>query len=356
MYVQVSPSSTCYFEFSKTSADSSIKDTKTISTSHFHRHPPIFLNKHPSPIMGGFFDYVTSSAVSLTVSGNTGISPFLTLFLVGIIEISDPELLNMDGTIEKILASWYSIAIFGLLTVLEFIGKCVPVIDEFIDSVEIFIVPIFSTLGSLGSLGLLDLAAEVATGGGRQLSAGGTALTILKVILVIVGICLALLIHLFKMLIRLVGLTCCAGCCQPFITVVETGCVLTGVLVAIFVREIAIVTAIFLFIAAGYVIKKSCCSKTDEEGQPAAGSPANTGNLSQDTNNSNKQKEDKPDEEIPAQNSTGIVVIQPSAPAEEYKIDDVIPIPPPAMNPDYVDEEAANKSAENPVVVAQRVK
>ena len=63
----------------------------------------------------GAFDYVTSSAVSLTVSGNTGISPFLTLLLLGIIEKADPELLNMDGFIEKILSSWVSIAVLVVL-------------------------------------------------------------------------------------------------------------------------------------------------------------------------------------------------------------------------------------------------
>merc|ERR1712023_583405 len=124
--------------------------------------------------MGEILDYLTSSAVSLTVSGNTGISPFLTLFLLGITERSDPTLLNMDSTMEEILASVPAIGLLGLLTILEFVGKCVPVIDEMIDSVEVFIVPVLSILGSLGTLGLLDLAAEAAgiddIGQERQLS------------------------------------------------------------------------------------------------------------------------------------------------------------------------------------------
>ena len=68
--------------------------------------------------MGSVFDYVTSSAVSLTVSGNTGISPFLTLFLLGVIERSDPELLQMDGWIEKVLSSWISIVILGIPSII----------------------------------------------------------------------------------------------------------------------------------------------------------------------------------------------------------------------------------------------
>jgi hypothetical protein len=64
----------------------------------------------------GFLDYLSSSAVSLTVSGNTGISPFLTLLLLGIIEKSDPELLNMDGFIEKMLSSWVGLGVLSVLT------------------------------------------------------------------------------------------------------------------------------------------------------------------------------------------------------------------------------------------------
>lgn len=206
----------------------------------------------------GIFDYLTSSAVSLTVSGNTGISPFLTLLLLGIIEKSDPTLLNMDGYIEKILSSWISIIVLAILTGLEFLGKCIPVVDEIIDSVEIFVVPVISIFASLGTMGILDLVNEAS---GRRLSIADGLLTFLKAVLVVVGICLALAIHLFKMLIRLIGLTCCAGCCQPCITVVEITCVLVGVLVAIFIQQLAIFTFIILAVAAGYAIKRKFIDK-----------------------------------------------------------------------------------------------
>ena len=64
----------------------------------------------------GALDYLSSSAVSLTVAGNTGISPFLTLLMLGIIEKADPELLNMDGFMEKILSNWLGIAVLSILT------------------------------------------------------------------------------------------------------------------------------------------------------------------------------------------------------------------------------------------------
>ena len=81
----------------------------------------------------GALDYLTTTALSMTVSGNTGVAPFTTLFITGFIERMDPDLLAMEGWTEKVLASWWSLAVFGVLTVLEFIGKCVPIIDEIID-------------------------------------------------------------------------------------------------------------------------------------------------------------------------------------------------------------------------------
>lgn len=252
-------------------------------------------------------DYLSSSAVSLTVSGNTGISPFLTLFVLGLVEVSDPTLLNMGKTMESILASWYSITILGLLTLMELIAKCVPFLDEMIDSVEVFIVPVLSILGSLGTLGLLDLVAggendddndtsEQEDGQERSLSAtsGDNFLTFLKISLVVVGIGLSLCIHLFKMIIRVTGLVCCAGLCQPCLTILEVTAVCCGVLVAIFIRQIAIVTCCVLLTCAIYAIQRKWCRKKvgddDEDGR---------------TTNPNSTAEDRPTNET---NEIGIVV------------------------------------------------
>lgn len=57
----------------------------------------------------GFFDTLTATAVSFTVAGNTGVTPFLTLFLVGCVERANPNLLQMDETMETLLASYMAI-------------------------------------------------------------------------------------------------------------------------------------------------------------------------------------------------------------------------------------------------------
>jgi len=245
--------------------------------------------------MSAILDYMISSSVSLTVAGTTGISPFLTLLLLGLIEKSDPTLLNMNGTIETILASWMSIVVLGLLTVGDFAGKCVPFIDEFIDSVEVFIVPALSVLGSLGTLGLLDLVAKggdgdvdaVAIVTGIATVAATTAsiegleeeafdvddesnthkpefLTVLKGLLILLGVFLSLSIHIFKMIIRIIGLTCSGGCCSPCFTIIEVTITAAGVMLAVLVQPIAIIMLILLLFAAGFAINRKYIQKKED--------------------------------------------------------------------------------------------
>jgi Domain of unknown function (DUF4126) len=162
----------------------------------------------------GLLNWLSTIAVSWTVSGNTGVCPFLSLFLVGVMEKIDPTLLNMDGTIENILSSWLSIVVLGIMTVLEFVGKCIPVVDAVIDSAMTFVVPIFSILGSLSTFGLFHLAAaaesDAATSDGsgngrRELSIASGALVVLQICILVVGVALALSMHAVKMLVRLMG-------------------------------------------------------------------------------------------------------------------------------------------------------
>ena len=72
-------------------------------------------------------DAIANTAFSLTLSGNSGISPFLTMFLIGMVGKIQPEYLNLDETMEKIMTSWPSLTFWSIMTILETIGKCVPV-------------------------------------------------------------------------------------------------------------------------------------------------------------------------------------------------------------------------------------
>ena len=267
---------------------------------------------------------IKAISTSFTVAGNVGISPFLTLFLLGIIERLDSNLLNMNSGMEYMLSSVVGLTLLGILTILEFVGKCVPVIDELIDSVEVFVVPALSVLGTLATMGLLEhaikntdafqeedndddvfgLVSNVTSliggdgtgtaddgsdgGGGRMLivntmlrgtkrflqqqdqddhTAGeqisNTIFMILQVIIIIIGIIIAVCIHLFKMIIRLFG----EGCCTACITIVEVTFVSLCITVAIFIDEISILIAVIIVCITIYIIYKNCCQKKEEEPQ-----------------------------------------------------------------------------------------
>jgi hypothetical protein len=303
-----------------------------------------------------FFDYISSSALSLVVSGNTGISPFLTLFILGLVEMGNPSLLNMGETMEAILASWWSIGILGILTLGETVGKCIPAIDEMIDSAEVFVVPIISVLASLATLGLLPVpggsSSADAAGQGQSLDVlgmfgdsggdyrllqkndtvvdveieddsndfGEGFITFTKVFLVIVGIGLSLLIHFFKMLLRVSSLVCSGGCCQPCITIMEFSLVIFGVVLSILAPAFAIGACIVLLIAAGWVIKvKFCKNKDDDDNTDGDGKNTKQAGVNNDVENQHTPAKTK--------GNTSITAAAPIETTAEFV--DISSLPPP---------------------------
>ena len=120
----------------------------------------------------------------------------------------------MGETMESIVASWPGLILLGILSVLELVSKCVPVIDEVVDSIMVWIVPFMSILGTLSTMGLSTMglvsmdAAAAGNGDGdedvgrrRQLSVAPGAILFLQITLIIFGICLALSMHLTKMFV-----------------------------------------------------------------------------------------------------------------------------------------------------------
>eukprot|EP00978_Attheya_sp_CCMP212_P036681 scaffold168143_cov48-Attheya_sp.AAC.2 len=232
--------------------------------------------------MAFLMDQLVATAVSFTVAGNTGVSSFLTLFLVGLIEASDPGKLQMSDTMQVIFTSWPSLLIMFTGTVLEFVAMCVPVVDEITDMALTFVIPVIATLASMGTLGL-HTAAETGSGGyasaygddyysnayddgnayddnGRQLGAVDSAWTFFHFVIIGGGIGLALCMHLIKMLVRLVG----EGWLTNILTVLETIWTVTTVMIAVFFKPFAILFAGILLLASGWFIKKRCSKKEQD--------------------------------------------------------------------------------------------
>ncbi|KAL3804067.1 hypothetical protein HJC23_006458 [Cyclotella cryptica] len=244
---------------------------------------------------------ISGTAFSFTLSGNSGISPFLTMLLIGITQRISPNSFNMGDTMEKIMSSWPGLTIWGMMTVLEFVGKCVPVIDQMVDSVEVFVVPWISTLGSCASFG--SFVANTSEGGeifegenldaenrdrkrflsglgsinhgtkilrGRTLVSTSSAVSSMghffQVILVLCGMVLALSLHFLKMLIRLLG----TGCLTQLITICEAVTVVFGVCISVFIRQFSILIAGFLCLGAAYGAKKKYEKWQKEEEEDTA--------------------------------------------------------------------------------------
>jgi len=198
--------------------------------------------------MGWLGQQVAATATSYVVAGNSGICSFLTLFLMGCIERYDEGILNMSGTSGMLLSSTPSLCILAFLTVLEFIAMCVPVVDEITDSAMMFVVPIVSFLGVVGTLGLYTVEDEYFNDDNQRLLAveEGSLLNAWRIFVVVTGLGLALTMHLFKMLVRLIGL----GWFTSFLTIIEFFWCFTTLLLAIFVRTTAIAFASTILLAA----------------------------------------------------------------------------------------------------------
>lgn len=185
--------------------------------------------------MGYVLDQIAATAISYTVAGNSGISSFLTLFILGCVEKYDGDILNMDENMQLFLSSTPSLIILAGLTGLEFVAMCVPVVDELTDTAMTFVIPIVSIVGTLSTLGIYGDDDE-----NRRLGeAGDNMLWAWRFFVVVSGIGVALTMHFFKMLVRLVGV----GWLTSILTIVETLYCIVALLLAIFFQAFAIIFA-----------------------------------------------------------------------------------------------------------------
>lgn len=232
--------------------------------------------------MSEAFDSVTASAASVVISSNSGISPFLTLLIMGLVERNDPGTLHiMDETIEDILTSSIGLGVFGFLTFAHFFLLCIPVVDEVVDGILTFVVPFVSLFGSVATFGLFsnensdssdedeveDNTDGIATNQTSTASGNNgtddrklvlfekddTGKLVLQIFLAAFGILLALILHLFEMVLRFFGEACFLA---PCLTIMEVLFTILTVYVALVVPEVAIAFAILLILLCVYAGKR----------------------------------------------------------------------------------------------------
>eukprot|EP00173_Palmaria_palmata_P001155 Plantae.Rhodophyta-Palmaria_palmata.ctg16171.p1 GENE.Plantae.Rhodophyta-Palmaria_palmata.ctg16171~~Plantae.Rhodophyta-Palmaria_palmata.ctg16171.p1 ORF type:complete len:220 (-),score=40.84 Plantae.Rhodophyta-Palmaria_palmata.ctg16171:43-669(-) len=120
-----------------------------------------------------------------------------------------------------------------------------------VDSVMTFIVPFLSVIGSVSTFGLFP-DADQSSVGERQLSFGSNSLLAFQVFLAAVGVVIALTLHFFKMLVRLLGEGWLTGC----LAILEDMWTICTVCMAIFIKPVSIVFAIVICLTAIYAIQR----------------------------------------------------------------------------------------------------
>lgn len=142
----------------------------------------------------------------------------------------------------------------------------------------------------------------------RRLAEKSGWLVFLQVMLCFVGIIVTILVHLFKLFMRVIG----EGCCTCCITSVEYAWTVTSVIITILIVPLAIATAIILIIASGVGFKKNVWdkriekSRIEEEKAKAAEAAAAAAERSVDqADGEKKASDDAPvDEEIGTKTKT----------------------------------------------------
>lgn len=223
----------------------------------------------------GIFSSLKILALSFTVSGNSGISPFLTLLTLLAVNRVNPYFLNMKDYLQPVAEHWLTLLTMTGLTFIELIAKCIPCIDELVDSIVLFIIPFVSVASTLCTFGMYSESNESTENISnyereyyynniddnvqnfynenryqnlryRQLTVdfNVSALVIIQIISIILGIGLSICLHLFKMVVRLMG----EGCLTCSITILEYIFVIFTLITTIWMHEVA------LFVGTGFII------------------------------------------------------------------------------------------------------
>jgi hypothetical protein len=163
------------------------------------------------PTWGQAASLVLHVAMGVSLAACAGLRAFLPLLVVG--AAGRLDLLPLTRSFEW-LESWPALIVFGVAVLAEFLADKFPVVDHFLDSVQVFVKPVAGTI--LMASVLSDLTPLQATVLG--LIAGGTA---------------AGAVHVGKAKLRLVSSVTTAGTANPAVSFLEDVIALLGTLASL---------------------------------------------------------------------------------------------------------------------------
>ncbi|MDH3626102.1 MAG: DUF4126 domain-containing protein [Acidobacteriota bacterium] len=158
-------------------------------------------------------------SMGVSLAACAGLRAFLPLFVTGLAARLDwiPLLDRFEW-----LGSDATLVVFGVAVLLEVVGDKFPVIDNFLDSVALFVKPIAGTILAVAVVTELDPLLSVVLG-------------------IVLGGGVAGVVHVGKSKARLASTVFTAGLGNPVLSVAEDGVALAGVSVALWFPVLAIV-------------------------------------------------------------------------------------------------------------------
>jgi hypothetical protein len=177
---------------------------------------------------------VVQVAMGLSLASCAGLRAFLPLFVVGVAGRLD--LLPLLRSFEW-LESWPALTVFGVAVVAELLGDKFPVVDNFLDAVQLFVKPVAGViLMTAVQTELSPLAAAV-----LGLIAGSSA---------------AGAVHITKAKLRLASTATTAGVGNPLLSLLEDAGALLGTISALVVPVVMVLLLVVAAILAWMAIRR----------------------------------------------------------------------------------------------------
>lgn len=177
---------------------------------------------------------IVQVAMGLSLASCAGLRAFLPLFVVG--AAGRLDLLPLLRSFEW-LESWPALTVFGVAVVAELLGDKFPVVDNFLDAIQLFVKPVAGVILMTAVLTELSPLQAAVLG----LIAGSSA---------------AGAVHVTKAKLRLASTATTAGIGNPFLSLLEDAGALIGSVSALVVPLVMILLLILAVILAWLAIRR----------------------------------------------------------------------------------------------------
>jgi hypothetical protein len=173
-------------------------------------------------------------AMGLSLAACAGLRAFLPLFIVGVAGRLDvlPLLRSFEW-----LESWPALIVFGVAVIAELLGDKFPVVDNFLDAVQLFVKPVAGVILTTCVLTELEPLQAAVLG----LIAGSTA---------------AGAVHVTKAKLRVASTATTAGIGNPFLSIIEDVGALVGTLSAMVVPLVMLLLLVVAVVLAWMAIRR----------------------------------------------------------------------------------------------------